>query len=218
MENIIESSSSSKNRLGATSKKFLLPSGTQLLLYILISLLLLIILNINKEWDYLNDTVLKPQGGLDSIITTNAPGVHKILNSLSQSIILQVVFWIFVGCAVYVIIWFVKNIAINMLNDITADQYVHPRHYQRSKFWGGILARRIFFWLSAVVLVFYLIAGTRVLVYMAGLCYRFVTDFHAARSGFQLLEIVAATTGLVYLLVLIVHVAINSWRLMYKDL
>jgi|GEM_PF-2135539 len=216
MENNIQSNSSAK--LGTTSKQFLLPSGTQLLLYALISILLLIGLNIGRAWEYLNKTVLKPQGGLDSIIATNAPGLHKILNSFSQSVILQVIFWIFVGCVVYVIIWFIKNIAINLLNDITADQYVHPHNYKRFKFWGSILGRRVFFWVSAVILVFYLIAGTRVLVYMANLCYRFVTNFHPAQSTLQLIEVVAATTGLIYLLVLLIHVATSSWRLMYKDL
>jgi hypothetical protein len=215
MENI---ESTNSKFLGATNKSFLLPSMSQLLLYALIGMLLLIALNVGRAWDYLNKTILKPRGGLDSIISTNAPALHKILNSLSQSIILQVIFWIFVGCVVYVIIWFVKNIAINMLNDITADQYIHPRAYRRTRFWGSILGRRIFFWVSAVILVLYLITSTRLLVYMANLCYRFVVDFQPAQSTLQLIEVVAATTGLIYLLVLIVHVAINSWRLMYKDL
>jgi hypothetical protein len=214
MEKSIESS----NSIGATNKNFLLPSGAQLLLYVLVAFLLLITLNIGRAWDYLNKIVLKPQGGLDSIIATNAPGFHKILNSLSQSIILQVTFWVFVGCVVYVIIWFVKNIAINLLNDITADQYVHPTTYKSYRFWGSILARRIFFWISAIILVFYLIASIRVIVYLGSLCYKFIVDFHSVRSSLQLLAALAAVTGLIYILVLIVHITVNSWRLMYKDL
>jgi hypothetical protein len=216
MENRIEPSNSS--RIGATNKQFLLPSGLQLLLYVLVSFLLLIVLNIKRAWDYLNDTVLKPEGGLDSILASKVPSVHNILNSLSQSILLQVVFWIFVGCVVYVIIWFVKNIAINLLNDITADQYVHPKTYKRSFFWGSVLMRRIFFWVSATILVFYLVAGTRVLVYLSDMCYKYISNYQVLGSTWQLLQVLAATTGLVYLLVIIMHVVINSWRLMYKDL
>jgi hypothetical protein len=210
--------SSSSKLIGASNRKFLIPSAGQILLYVLMSTLLLAVLNIGKGWNYLNKTVLKPQGGLDNIIATNSPALHNFINSLSHSIVLQVIFWIFVGCAVYIIIWFVKNIAINMLNDITADQYVHPQHYHRYKFWSGILGRRIFFWISAIILVLYLIAGTRVLVYMASLCYRFAVNFDLAQSSWQLAEIVLATTGLIYLLVILVHITINSWRLMYKDL
>jgi hypothetical protein len=97
MENKIESN----NSIGATNKNILIPSGSQLLLYFLMAVVLLVALNIKNAWDYLNKTVLIPEGGIDSIITTHAPSLHKILNSISQSIILQVVFWVFVGCGVY---------------------------------------------------------------------------------------------------------------------
>jgi hypothetical protein len=215
MKNNIESHSSS---VGATSKRFLLPSGTQLLLYALVGILLLIALNLKNAWDYLNHTVLQPQGGLDNIISEKAPAVHKFLNSLSQSIALQVVFWIFVGCVVYIIIWFIRNIATNILNDIVADKYVHPASYNRSMYWGSILARKVFFWISVIVLVFYLVTGTRLLVYLSNLAYRFTVNFNLVHSLWEFVQIIAATTGLIYVLILIVHVAVNSWRFMYKDL
>jgi hypothetical protein len=208
----------SSNSVGATSKNFLVPSGSQLLLYFLISFLLLIALNITKAWDYLNKTVLKPEGGLDSIITTNAPALHKVLSSLSQSIILQVVFWVFVGCIVYVVIWFIKNIAINLLNDITADQYIHPTTYKRYKFWGSIIGRRLFFWISASVLIIYLSVSIRLLVYLADFCYNAVVDFRALPSLLDIGGSLLAVTSLIYMGVLFVHVVMSSWQLMYKDL
>lgn len=209
---------SQNSKLGLTSKQFLLPSGSQLVLYVLISCLLLVILNLKNAWGYLNHTVLTPQGGLDSILAEKAPGIHKILTSLSQSILLQVVFWVFVGCTVYVIIWFIRNITINLLNDFVADKYVHPESYKRTAYWGSILARKVFFWISAAVLVLYLIAGMRLLVYLSNLCARFIADFNGLHSAWQVLQVVASVTGLIYLLILIIHVAVNSWRLMYKDL
>lgn len=209
---------SQNSKIGLTSKQFLLPSGIQLVLYVLISLLILLILNLKNAWDYLNHTVLSPQGGLDKIIAQKSPELHKVLTSLSQSIILQVVFWVFVGCAVYVVIWFIRNVSINLLNDFVADKYVHPDSYHRAAYWGSILARKVFFWVSAIVLVFYLIAGARLLVYMSDLCYRFVINFHGLHSFWEIVQIIAATTGLIYLLILIIHVVVNSWRLIYKDL
>src|SRR4051812_48340303 len=119
MQTEIQSHNSS-NFIGATNKQLLLPSGSQILLYFLVSILILIVLSINKTWDYLNQVVLVPQGGLDSIIAKNFPSVHKFLNYISQSILLQVVFWVTVGCAVYVLIWFAKNIFINIRNDMVA--------------------------------------------------------------------------------------------------
>jgi hypothetical protein len=214
----MESRIVSNNSIGMTSRNVLVPSGSQFLLYFLIGFLLLIILNIKRAWDYLNQVVLKPQGGLDNVIADKSPGIHKLLTSLSQSILLQVVFWVFVGCVVYVIIWFVKNIAINLLNDITADQYVHPKAYKRTKFWGSIFARRTFFWISAGILVVYLAVGARMLVYLAELCYDAITDFAPASSILQIAGSLIAATSAIYICVLLVHIAMNSWQLMYKDL
>jgi hypothetical protein len=214
MENKIESN----NSIGATNKNILIPSGSQLLLYFLMAVVLLVALNIKNAWDYLNKTVLIPEGGIDSIITTHAPSLHKILNSISQSIILQVVFWVFVGCGVYVIIWFIKNIAINLLNDITADQYVHPHAYKRYRFWTGIIGRRLFFWITALVLVAYLSVSARLLFYLAGTCYDAVANFDSYSSLLVIGESLLSVTGLIYIGVLLIHIAMSSWQLMYKDL
>jgi hypothetical protein len=208
----------SRNSSGATRSNFLVPSGSQFILYFLISILLLILLNIKRAWDYLNQTVLKPEGGLDGVIANNAPGIHKVISSLSQSIILQVLFWIFVGCVVYMTIWFVKNIAINLINDVTADQYVHPSSYKRYEFWGSILARRTFFWISSGVLVFFLAVSARLIIDLSGLCYDAVTDFAYIQSLLNIAGSLLAVTSIIYLGVLLVHVVMTSWQIMYKDL
>jgi hypothetical protein len=214
MENKINPSSSNKEK----DITFFLPTIYQIVLYFLISCLVLIMLNTGKAWDYLNNTVLIPQGGLDSIIATNAPSLHTVLNYVSQSIILQVIFWVFVGSVVYVLIWFVKNIAINLLNDITADQYIHPKSYQRTKFWSSILARRIFFWVSAVIVVVYISVSMRFIFYLANICYEAIVKFHPVHSSLTILESALVITGVIYILVVVVHIVANSWRLLYKDL
>jgi hypothetical protein len=208
----------SKDSIGATNKNILVPSLSQFFLYFLVSLLLLIALNIGKAWDYLNNSVLKPEGGLDSIIASNAPAVHKVINSLFQSIVLQVVFWVFVGCTVYIVLWFFRNIFINLINDITADQYVHPASYKRYKFWSGIFARRIFFWISAAILAAYIFVSAKTLHYLASFSYDAVTDFQKIQSSIDLVGSLIAITSMIYILVLLLHVVINSGRLIYKDL
>jgi hypothetical protein len=215
MKNDIESHSTN---IGSSSKQFLLPSGTQLFLYALTGILLLLVLNIKNAWHYLNSTVLESQGGLDKILSQKAPGVHSFLSYLSQSIILQVIFWILVGCIVYVIFWFVRNITTNLLNDIVADKYVHPTAYKRFAYWESILARKVFFAISVVVLILFLATSARVLMYLASLAYDSFAHFQLANSLLELLQIVASTTGLIYILVLIGHIVINSWRFIYKDL
>jgi hypothetical protein len=208
----------SHNSIGATNRKFLFPGGWQILLYALVGVILLIVLNIKTAWQYLNDTVLKSEGGLDSIIANHAPNAHRFLNSLSQSVILQFIFWLFVGCAVYILIWFAKNIAVNVLNDIVADKYVHPNSYNRAKYWESIVARKIFFGLSVFLLITYSFAGVKLLRLLAMLCYDKIVKFHASESLPAMLLAIAATTGLIYALILLLHIVVSSWRLIYKDL
>jgi hypothetical protein len=172
----------SHNSIGATDKRFLLPGGWQILLYALISVLLLIAFNLKAAWHYLNNSVLKPEGGLDNILAHQAPGVHKVLNSVSQSILLQFVFWLFVGCAIYIFIWFAKNIAINVLNDIVADNYVHPKSYNRALYWESVIARKIFFGLSVFLLFTYIVVAIKLLSLLANLCYDRVVSFNATQS------------------------------------
>jgi hypothetical protein len=209
---------SHNTNVGAVSKQYLLPSVSQLLLYMLSGLMVLLILNVKKAWDYLNETVLVPQGGADQLIASNSPTVHRILDSLAHSIILQVIFWVLVGCLVYMIIWFVRNVAVNLLNDFVADNYMHPKSYKRTNYWSSILARKIFFWTSAVILVFFVLSSIKLLAYLASTLYINIVDFTFPLSIFKLLEILLATTGLIYTLILLSHVVINSWRLISRDL
>jgi hypothetical protein len=184
----------------------------------LVSILMLIILNIKKLWDYLNITVLAPQGGLDKIIAEKAPALHNLLNSLFQSVALQFLFWLFIGCVIYIFIWFAKNIVINIRNDLVADRFLHPLNYQRYKYWESVISRKVFFWISIAVLAIYIISCYRLVVSLAASCYNQIEHFHSWSSLAVISEAVLATTGIIYILVLLLHLVINTWQLIYKDL
>lgn len=211
-------SHNSTSIVGATSKSFLIPGVPQFFLYILISALLFIVLNIKHIWDYLNNTVLGPQGGLDKFISEKAPGIHDFLNTLSQSIILQVLFWLCVGCIIYIFIWFVSNVAVNIINDVVADKYVHPKTYNRSSYWSSVLARKVFFWISIVILIFFIGVAMKFLVVLSKICYEETLDFQAGSSLLTFLQCLLSAALLIHIFILLMHTVTNSWRLIYKDL
>jgi hypothetical protein len=215
MENITESHNSN---IGATSKQFILPSVPQLLLYILIATMVLFVLNSGKAWNYLSNTILASKGGAANLITHNSPAFQKTFDSLSRSIILQVVFWVLIGCLVYIIIWFVRNIAVNLLNDFVADNYIHPKSYSRSDYWSSILARKVFFWIGAVILFLFTISGMKLLAYISSEAYVNIVHFNLTSSLPRLIIIELAATGFIYSLILLSHVVLNSWRLISRDL
>jgi len=213
----IESYSTS-NSIGVTSKQFLWPGWSQLLLYVLVSFLLLLVFNVKNAWSYLNNNIIAPQGGLGAILSSNNRLLKHIFNSFSHSIVLQVLFWVAIGCFVYVIIWFIRNIAINIMNDIAADNYVHPATYKRLRFWESILVRKVFSGISIFTLIIYIGASTKMVMYLSGLCFRLVQNFQPIRSLLEIAACVLVTTVLVYILILLTHVAVMSWRLIYRDL
>jgi hypothetical protein len=215
MENATKSHNSSIN---TSSKELIFPSGTQILLYMVLAPVLILILNVKRGWDYLNDSVIAPQGGAEKLLTQNRPGLQKALDSIAGSIILQVAFWVVVGCLVYIVIWFVRNIAVNLLNDFVADNYVHPKSYRRLEYWESILARKVFFWISAICSILLTLTGMRLLFYMAKLAYSNTVHFGFPHSLIALIEIELATTGLIYALMLLFRVMLNSWRLISRDL
>jgi hypothetical protein len=217
MQNEIQSKST-KDTVGITSKQFILPNGVQLLLYLLIGVLLLMLLNIGKIWTYLNTVILSPEGGLDSILANQVPWLHNLLNRLSQSVALQFLFWLCVGCIIYIFLWFVKNIFINLRNDMVADKFVHPSAYNRKHYWESVIARKAFLWVSVVMLLVFAVTSGRLLFSLATHCYNQVVTFQMPSSLINLSISVAAVTGLIYIFVLLIHIAINSWQLTYKDL
>lgn len=217
MQNDIQSHNT-KTRIGLTGRDYLVPSGSQVLIYALISLLILIGLNLDHIWRYLNDVVLAPQGGLDTFIKDTLPGLHNLLNDLARSTILQVVFWIFIGTAVYVIVWFVRNMFVNLTNDVVADNYLHPTSYNRGNFWASVLGRKVFFGITLLTLVMYLYASFEFLPILANEAYQAIIMFRPFKS---VLEIIEATVGVViwlHLLLLLIHTAMNSWRVINHDL
>ncbi len=217
MKKNIESFSSSSN-VGLTSRQFFLPSVTQLLLYVLMSVLVLAVFNAKNAWDYLDSSVIAPQGGLGKILPQRSPEVNRFLNSFSHSIFLQVVFWVAVGCVVYLIIWFLRNIMINILNDIAAGQYVHPKSYKGVNFWGSVLTRKIYLGISIVILIIYTGSFIKLLINLSNFCYGLISDFHPAKSILELLGATAVTAVLIYFLILLVKIVVHSWRSIYHDL
>lgn len=201
----------------ATSKQFLQLSISRLLLYLVLSILLLAVLNAKHLWNYLIKNIFSGHGGLGHSIPQKS-WIGHTLNTLSHSAILQVIFWVVVGCVVYTVLWFVRNIITNLMNDIAADRYIHPATYKSYLFWRSVMIRKIFSGASLIVLIIYIGIFISAVTDLANICYGLVTNFATMNDLLQLLGAVVLTVGLIYFLVLIARVTIFSWRMIYRDL
>jgi len=192
-------------------RAFWLPDWLQLLLYFFISFLILVALNFRALWDHLNRDTL-------ASTSENASGLQSWLAGSSQTRILQFVFWMFIGCTVYVFIWFIGSVFTNIYNDVVVDEYVHPKTFNRKRYWQSVLFRKLFWITSLVTLMAFILTSIKLMPQLGNLAFRGVQDFNWRDSSLELLGALAATTGIIYLFVLLVHICLNSWRAINRDL
>jgi hypothetical protein len=205
--------------IGPSLQQFLLPSLPKLLLELLIGAFLLTALNIRSIWTYFTSGILATtQFDLGDLINQKARGLHDFLNNISRGRFLQIVFWLFVGCIIYLLIWFIGNLITNVRNDIVADEYMHPAAYNRKNYWESVIARKIFFWCIVVVLIAYISAAFRFCIALAKYCNSALINFSWSRSLVVVVASIVITAILLQLLTILARIVANSWQFIYRDL
>lgn len=217
MDLLPSSSGSYNSRLSITARQFFIPSLPQILLYMLISSLLLVLLSGPSIWKKFNEN-LQSNVTLGDVITGNAPFLQRVVDKLSHSRIPEIVFWLLVGCSIYIVIWFARNIINNIRNDVVADSYLHPVGYDRKMFWQSIFARKILLFSCMGLLLAYVIVGFKFLSVISKFFYSAIDGFSLSPSIVQIIGSVLAVAILIYLLILLFHLTVNLWRLVYRNL
>lgn len=205
------------SRVKPSLRRFVLPGPADIALYLFMSLVALLLLNANPIWHYFSSHNLAGQS-LGQVIGQNAHGVQSFLAHVSQGRVLQVIFWALVGIFIYILVWFVRNILLNVRNDIVADEYIHPKGYSRSSYWHSVIGRKVFFGISLIVLIGYLYSLARLLPLLAKVCQDAVNNFSWSPSLVKLFGSWLAVAFLLYLLILLGRVSAIVWRLIYQDL
>jgi hypothetical protein len=181
------------------------------------SLLLLLMLNSQVIWHYFSGQDLAGQS-LGEVIGQNVKGLQSLLSRISEGRVLQTLFWALVGIFMYISVWFIRNVVLNVRNDIVVDEYVHPRNYSRTSYWQSVISRKIFLAFSVIVLIGYLYSCIRLLPLLAKLCQSAVESFSWSPSVVELLGSWLVGAFLVYVLLLLGRVTAIFWRLIYLDL
>ncbi len=199
-------------------RRFILPSPVQILLYILSGLIILSAINARAIWRYLYNDPAGQQRAVS--IFTESPSSQAssgFLSSLAQGRLLQILLWTLIGVVIYSVIWFIKNLFNNVRNDIVADEYVHPKSYNRLGYWKSILLRKAFFILNVSVLLGLIYASARILPLLSSTFYLSIHNFRLADiSGVFVSSLMLAV--LMHVVVVTIHTTLNSWRFIYADL
>lgn len=194
------------------AKNFFVPSGAEVVLYMLFGAILLFLFN--------SGTLLKLfKNNIGSASNLNLD-INILNSSISNSFstafggrLGQIVVWSFVGAAAYIALWFLKNLLNSFENDIIIDHYLHPSNYSRAGFWGSAFAGKIFFGVILILFVSYTYLSLKtVLPAAAALAASAVYHFKTVNSLVYILICILISMTLIYFWVLIARLTAHLWK------
>lgn len=197
-------------------KELLFPSPVQAFLYLLTSSLALSVFNARAFWSYLSSDPVGKKTAASLFINGSQAG-GSIWTKISQGRISLIIFWVIVGAIIYTVVWFLKNIFINIQNDIIADAFVHPKSYNRARYWESVLIRKVYFGGATVVLLGYIYAAVKLLPLFSSMFFAAIYNFGPVNLV-SLISVVVVLSLLLHLFVVLIHMTISSWRFIFTDL
>lgn len=142
-------------RLRKTIWRFIRPRAEEMTLNTVIALIIFV--------TALYSTAISGQVNLDTqeLFRMLEEAIANIIRTITVSIggnrLLLFGLWFLVGAGVYIMLWFIANILIDMYNNIVVSAaFVHPQSFHQSEYWVAIAARTVLRVIAALALVSYL--------------------------------------------------------------
>jgi hypothetical protein len=203
-------------RLSHSARSLIKPSATEVLLYLLIGIILMVVYNyggIIKR--------LVGAGYIDSPERLRA-NFDTLYNSFSSYVstalggrLAQIVIWAALGGLVYVGVWTSRNILTSFENDFIADRYVHPSNYSRAGYWGSSLSVKVLLVaLVFIFLAFVTFTARVVLPSVATLAGSAFYNFNFPVSIIYIIFSIVGTALLIYITIRLVRIMVNLWHLL----
>jgi flagellar biosynthesis protein FlhB len=131
---------------------FFKPSWAEVSLYLLLSLIILLVLNLGKFIQTLGGNYIGSPNQVKASFSNLFSGFNNSFSTALGGRLGQIILWAFIGAMAYIGLWLAKNVLNSFENDIISDHYLHPSSYNRAGYWGSSLAGKIFL---GVLLHFY---------------------------------------------------------------
>lgn len=183
-----------------------LPSNLSILLYLLVSLVILSLLNVAAF-----GVVLTGKEFVSADITPLTDKFSDFQDRMGTPIVM--VFWLFIGAAVYSAIWLVESLFFVAKTEYDESHYLAPGSALRKRYLKTALASNLFLALMVLLWVVY------IAFYVRWLLPVYSNLFHSGLLGAsvseQLVNILAAVAGnalAIYLLMLMRRIIAALWR------
>ncbi len=196
-------------------RDFFVPSWPSVILYLLLSGIIIVLLNLGSIIDNLSNHYIGSPDTLKANFSTLFKGFSDSFSSAWNGRLGQVLLWACVGAAAYIAIWLGKNVLNSFENDIIAAHYHHPRDYNRVGYWSSMFSVKIF--LAAMILItvgLMFLSITAILPALAALAGSATYDFHPTSSIFYIAACVVSGAILIYLFVALCKLVAHLWKLL----
>jgi hypothetical protein len=197
------------------ARNFFVPSGTEITLYFLLALILVVALNAGDIIQRLSNNYIGPPENLKASFSTFYDGFSHSFSTAAGGRLGQMLVWAFVGALAYIGLWLAKNVLNSFENDIISDHYLHPSTYSRAGYWGSSFSVKIF--LAAVVLItvgYAFILVTSVLPSLSALAGSAVHQFDRSSSPLYVLTAVLGVTLCLYIGRVLLRLLAHLWKLL----
>lgn len=202
---------SHNSHLAHSVKNYFPPSWLEVIIYFLGSFVVLTLLNYRILTGNIEASSGLSQSSLNGYLHDKLTSVADFISRLLQGRIASILFWAFLGSLIYMGIWVVQNLVINIENDVRAGEFAGQA--DKRTYWRSVVSSKVFFFCSLAVLIIYGVVLAGFLLPLASKTYGLAVSTSAfPKNLIGILLSLAAATVLLYLFVLTLRVTVRSWR------
>ncbi len=187
-------------------RAFFYAGPAEITLYFITSLALLASLNAQALAFYISGVTPNSTDSLGRFIN------EKLSGFLAQGRLANLIFWAVMGIITYLLFWLIKNVYINIHNDIVNDAFRHPSGYNRLGYWRGVVGLKGVLVLALIVLGIYIYLLAFILPVISHQFYLALVGTKWLYQVPVLLFTVTVGAAAVYLLSKIILTIVNAWR------
>lgn len=198
--------------------QFLLPQPLDLISYFFISLLALVVGSNRTLLTILSGDAPVTEMGLNGVFSERLNSANIILGDPILGRIVLFLFWLAIGSVVYMAVWIIQNLAVEVYDDITTAKLrtlgkpvpAKDEGAEAESWWGTTLAHTLFIGSSVILFMFFLVVVANVL-YPAWL-QLFEIGLQSIMELSGILKLIFSIIGTM----ITVHIFVLFWKLFFR--
>lgn len=203
------------SHLAHSVKNFFPPSWLEIIIYFLSSAVLLGVLNYHVFTNSIGNNSGLSQTNLDSYLHNKLGDSADFISRLLEGRISSILFWAFLGSIIYMAIWVIQNVIINVENDVQASGFVGMQNQavRRKAYWHSVVSSKIFFLCALVVSIIYTVLLAEFLLPVSSRAFGLAfSSGHFTKSLLSIVLSVVGTAVFLYILMQALRIVARSWR------